>query len=334
MKIKLITQEDVHLYEYVLEVETGKEIEIRKLYEGEGLIKRWELSLYNNRNVREEKEFNKDNLSSLRYFDRRGRIVEEHLYSEGLFSKKILYFYNENQRLYQTKTFDDKGTLLYSENYEFNSQGMIRRVKRTWSDGQTQVSSFIYGKGRLIEEVYSSETEMTISRFDDTGRLKEMEIWKDNKPAGNITYFYNSERGYLEVKIDKNLIEGIETDSRYNEKEYLITETVTKAETKISESTYVYDDEGRKVKMKKVSDRGLEEWTFYYDSEGDLNREEYYNRGLLERRVFYTGDNSYYEELFREGKLLIRVYYEDETKVKEEFINNGEVIKVKVLENQ
>jgi hypothetical protein len=54
----------------------------------------------------------------------------------------------------------------------------------------------------------------------------------------------------------------------------------------------------------------------------------------LEKRTFYTSDNTYYEELFRYGELLIRVYYEDEAKIKEEFVKNGEVIRVNNLINE
>ena len=127
---------------------------------------------------------------------------------------------------------------------------------------------------------------------------------------------------------------GFETEKKYNTEERLSKEIITKSNKTISETTYFYDDEGRKIKMNKVSDKGLEEWAFYYDSEGDLDREEYYQRGILEKRTVYTNDNSYYEELFRYGELLIRVFYEDDVKIKEEFLENGKVIKVKTAENE
>lgn len=332
MKLKEISEEDIRKYKYVLFVEETEEMEKKSLYSEKELIKRWELSLYNTRNVREERTYSGETLESVRYYDRRGRLTEEDLYSEDLITQKTVFFYRENQELYQTKTFDNKGYLLYYEDYEFNRHGMIRRVKRTWGDGRIQVSSFIYGKGQLVEEVYSSDKEMTISRFDESGRLKLIEVWKEGELLKDKTFFYNKKDGLLVSTLEKNLVGGLETQNLYDKEGRLSKEIVTKGDVTSYENTYFYDEEGRKSKMKKVSDRGLEEWSFYYNSEGDLNREEYFNRGMLERRTVYTSDNSYYEELFRYGELLIRVYYEDEAKIKEEFIDNGEVIRVKNLE--
>lgn len=334
MKLKEISEEEINTYEYILLVEETEEMEIRSLYSESEVVKRWEVSFYNNRNVREERTYSGDALESIHYFNRRGRLTEEHLYSDNLFTKKTMYFYRENQELNQTKTFDNKGYLLYDENYEFNRQGMIRQVKRTWNDGSVQVSSFIYGKGQLIEEVYSLDKEMTISHYDDSGNLNRIEVWKEGELLKSKIFFYNKEDGALVSTLEKDITGGIETDSYYNKEGRLNKEIVKKGDVMWFENTYFYDDEGRERSMKKISDRGLEEWSFYYNSEGDLNREEYFNRGVLEKRTIYTDDNSYYEELFRYGELLIRVYYQDDAKVKEEFIDNGEVIRTKSLENE
>ena len=333
MKLKEINEADISTYEYILIIDKRSDQEKRNLYLENELIKRWELSLYNNKNVREERVFNKEVLESLRYFDRRGRLIEEHLYSDNLFTQKTMYIYGENQELFQTKTFNNTGALIYYEKYDFNRLGMIRKVKRIWSDGRIQVSSFIYGKGRLVEEVFSTKNEMTISRYDDSGKLLIIEVWKKEDNIRNTHFFYKKD-GSLESSLENNLAGGFETEKKYNTEERLSKEIITKSNKTISETTYFYDDEGRKIKMNKVSDKGLEEWAFYYDSEGDLDREEYYQRGILEKRTVYTNDNSYYEELFRYGELLIRVFYEDDVKIKEEFLENGKVIKVKTAENE
>jgi hypothetical protein len=332
MKLKEIREEDVDEYDYILLVEETTDMETRDLLSDNGIIKRWEYSLYNNRNVREERKFNGDTLESIYYYDRRGRLVEEHLYSGDLLTQKIVYFYSENQELDQIKSYDNTGNLLYEEYYEFNRHGMIRRVTRTWSDGRNQVSSFVYGHGQLVEETYSSDGEMTISRYDETGNLTFIEVWEGDEQVREKMFFYNKTDESLLSTLEKDLSQGIETESRFNTEGWLIEETVSKDDKTVYKQVYTYDNEGRKATMKKTSDRGLEEWSFYYDSEGDLNREEYYNRGMLERRTVYTSDNSYYEELYRYGELLIRVYYEDEAKIREEFIDDGEVIKVKDLE--
>ncbi|MBN2444950.1 MAG: hypothetical protein JXJ04_26585 [Spirochaetales bacterium] len=330
MKLKQITLEEISSFEYVLSVEDTTEPEERKLYSKNELVKRWELSFYNNKNKREEREFDKETLTNLRYYDRRGRLVEEQLYSEKQAFNKIIYTYGENQQLFQAKAYNNEQVLIYSENYDFNQQGMIRKVKRLWTDGRFQTSSFVYGQGRLIEEVFSTNEGMTISRYNKKDKLSNSEVWKDEALIKKTFFTYNEE-GSLLSSLEKDLVGGLETEDRYNEEGRLQKEIVTKNNVKIIEDSYFYNNEGRKSKMNRISDRGLEEWAFYYNPEGELNREEYSQRGVLEKRTIYTSDNSYYEELFRYGELLVRVYYEDETKVKEEFLENGEVIRVNSL---
>ncbi|MBN2531544.1 MAG: hypothetical protein JXB88_01565 [Spirochaetales bacterium] len=331
MKVKEISEEDIDRYEYVLKVEETFEMEKKSLFSEMELIKRWDISLYNNQNIREERAYDKETLESVHYFDRRGRIIEERLYSGDILTQKTVYFYGANQELLQTKTFNSEGLLLYSENYEFNRNGMIRKLNRIWSDGPVQTSSFIYSRGQLIEEIYSSDKEMTISRFDESGKRDFMEVWKEGVLLGTKSFFYNKKDGSLISTHEKDITGGFETDNQYKE-ERLEKEIVTKGDVTLYVITYFYDKEGRRSKMEKVSDRGLEEWSFYYKSNGDLDKEEYFNRGILEKRTVYTSDSSYYEELFRSGELLIRVFYEDEAKIKEEYLDKGVVIKVKNLE--
>ena len=67
---------------------------------------------------------------------------------------------------------------------------------------------------------------------------------------------------------------------------------------------------------------------FYrYDENGEVEREDYYLKGALERSRVYAASDTWYEEIYRSGEVFLRITYQEGQKVKEEFISEGEVVR-------
>lgn len=319
--------------EYILEVESLGDYEHRKLLYQGSEIKRWETLYYNNRKIKEEKEFKDNFLYNIKSYDRKARLNYEEVYSDGVLKQKTIYHYSGDGRLSHTETFDNSGAMLSRKDYSFTDKGMLRKVKHTKGDGNKYFSSFVYSKDKVIEEIFFSGNQMTISFYNDNKPSKQ-EIWDNEKIVNIKTYSYKEKGNILSSIREEDFITGLETEKIYNNEGQVIKEFSRLSDNLIKELEYSYDKEGRKKKLNIKSDRGTEEWIYSYNEQGDINQEEYYLKGVIVKKTIYTDDNSYYEELYREEELIIRIYYEDDKKIREEIIKKGKVLKVRDLKNK
>jgi hypothetical protein len=327
MKLEEILEERMNEFSYILKVESSGEMELRSLFSGEKEVKRWELAFYSNMNIKEERAFVEDLMDNVKYYDRKGRPVEEQVYSDGSLLYKTFYYYSEKQAVSRSETFDSEGALLYREEYELSTKGILRRIKRTWNDGKVHISSFIYSKGKLITEFFKTGDELTISWYNEMGKLERLEVWRDDTLIRKKSLMYSREEGTLTETQEEDLLSGLSYTISFNKEGQMSRQVVKKADNVVEEYNYAYDNEGRQSKTERKSDDGLEEWIFSYNTKSELIKEEYYKKGVIEKQTIYTDASSYVEELFRKGELVIRVHYDDGEKVKEEFLNGGKVIR-------
>ncbi|MBN1698280.1 MAG: hypothetical protein JW881_12270 [Spirochaetales bacterium] len=327
MKFEEIDERNISGFSYILEVEKSGETETRRLFSGEKEVKRWELAFYNNMNIREERTFIDNKTDTIKLFDRKGRPTEEQVFSDASMVQKTRYFYSEGQTMNRSETYDPEGGLLYHEEYEYSEKGKLRNVRRTRKDGNTDVSSYIYGEGRLVSEVFESGNEIKIVWFNSSGMINRSEVWRDDKLIRKKILTYSGTEGILTETQEEDLLEGLSYTIFFNKEGKMRKQVVKKKDKVVEELIYSYDNEGRQSKTERKSGNGLEEWIFSYNTKNELVREEYYRKGVIEKQTIYSDEVSYVEELFRKGELAIRIHYDDGEKVKEEFIDGGKVIR-------
>ena len=102
---------------------------------------------------------------------------------------------------------------------------------------------------------------------------------------------------------------------------------VRRSGSEFSETIYVRNEAGRLEARITVGGDGREEWRYFYGADGELQEEDYYRRGMLEKSRVYTGANMWYEEIYQKSELFLRIFYEEGEKVKEAFISGGKVVR-------
>lgn len=319
-------------FEYVVSLEKKGDTVIKRLLKDQKEIKRWETQYDKRMRKLKESEYQDDVLASVLIYNKDRALVEEYLYTDGELSEKKLYQYSK-RGLSKVQTYDKEEKLLYEDFYSLARSGRLRSVIRIWANGNIRISRFAYGSGLLVEQREYIENKLYIARFDSKGRLLSWEQWEDDKLEKSKVIVYNSETGTKEREEETDYTKQESIVRLYDKQGNLLSEDVTGGSRIQSEVTYEYDDKGRLVLKRVKGPLGIEEWRYFYNDADKLIREEYWRRGFLEKRTFYTDDESYYEEILRENEVFLRVYYKNDKKIKEEFIVDGQVEKIRTFED-
>jgi YD repeat-containing protein len=311
-------------FPYILMVETAGSRETRiLLHQGEEM-QRWEYE------AGEQRVYRDSELEQIMRYDEGGRLIEEQLYSEGVLSQRTVYYYSRDM-LERTETFAPDGSLLYRDFFKLSPDGELRRVKR---EDPREDQRFALGKGTkaAAEERYGNSRERRINRYDSQGRLVEREYWYEGRLMERERFQYRAEGGQLSRSTLEELSLERSTRSSYDEKGRVVLVEVSERGQQIERTVHRRDAQGRIVETTTRGPRGIESWSFEYDPEGQLAREEYRLRGSLEKITLYSKEGEErlrVEELYRESRLFMRVYYRSERKVREEFLKDGEVVRMR-----
>ncbi len=313
-------------HEYVLSVEDRYDGQVRRLLSEGEEKKRWERTFFPNGEIREERTYTEQRLSTFHLYDDSRNLLEEVRYAEsdGAVVTRSRCEYR-GRDLSSVEVFNGEGESLYRERYAYTKIGLLREIARSYPDGSIQVTTFNFGGGEGLAETRSrQDSAMQIYRYDTLGRLTYLEIRDGSSLISSKTWRYQSN----EKK--PRTIEGYDRQLNQRTTQYLDDSGKLQREERegrVKEQVfYSYGDEGRLSKKTIIGSTGRAEWKYEYDEEGELLKERLYRRGSLEKLITHTGDDTWYEEIYRSAEVVLRVYYEGGEKTTEQFLRNGMVV--------
>lgn len=305
-------------FTHVLKIERSGSKEVRTLYESGEEKKRWVIL------PDQEWIYEHGELTMMSLFSEQGRLLEEYSYEHGDEVEKTVFHYLTGGLSY-TETFDGDENLLYMDEYRLSSRGRLREVKRIWADNEKQDQTLLLttSGGNLYEEQHTASGKDLIYRFNSSGKLLCRELWVDNNLSMRERITYAGETKVPVSSVEINYRDNRSIHKAYDEQGRLLRQIVEGDGKRIEVLEFSYDDEGRKSQKVRKSEKGLEKWKYFYDSEGELVQEKYWRRGALEKNTLYKEDDTRIEELFRNKKLFIRITFKRDEKIKEEFIRGS-----------
>lgn len=305
-------------YEYVLEVRREDGVRERRLYRDGDLLRRERASLDGRGRVTEEARYEQGVLREVRRFDERGRPVEELDYdTAGLLIERVEVAYEGDRRVAE-RHIDPEGELLYTDRFEYDSAGRIRRVRRMRDTGVVRSTSYAYADGRLFEESFRSGNRTTVVRYDAGGRVAQREQRVDGELTEEQTYRYEGED--TRIVTTRSVGENRVRVERFVEGRIVAT-TVEVDGDVVSTSRHEYSD-GRLFRVitegPGIAGRRVERYE--YDTEGELARRVVQLEGRVTREVLYSGERTREEITYRDGEPFLRVTYRDDNPVSRELV--------------
>ncbi len=314
-----ISESQRESYEYVLAVERIDGVRERALFR-EGKLTRLErLRLDGRGRVVEEERYEGGVLREVRRFDERGRITEALEYDDtGLLAGRSEVEYEDGRRVIE-RHFNADDTLRYTDRFEYDSRGRIRRVRRE-SDGNLQRSTaYAYADGRLFEESFRTGDMRAVVRYDSRGRVAYSAERRDGELVAEQEYSYDAPDEY-NVTYRRPAEPGIRVE-RYVDGR-LVTSREEIDDEVVSRTAYEYDGE-RLARVvtdgRDIAGRRVEQYR--YDEDGDLSRRVVEVAGRTVREVVYSGDRLREEITFRDGEPFLRVTYRDDNPVSRELVS-------------
>jgi antitoxin component YwqK of YwqJK toxin-antitoxin module len=311
---------------WTLEVKTAGQDEVRRLLDHGKESRRWEVSWTEDGARKVERELVAGVLSARRFYDSAGTMIQEEQFDNGTLAQKTLLTY-AGGRLAHVRVQSPDGSLIYAEQYVYASNGTLRAVKRSGTEGETRTSSFVFGPSGVSEERTSSKDTLFISRYDTRGRLASRERRKDDTTLSREDFSYKADTD-VPVKSTETLpVEGRIIERLYDAAGKLASETSTVKAADTEVDTYTRNDKGALTARGRRSPRGMELWKYSLDEKGKVKREEYFLLGSLQKVTVYGEGKLRTEEIYKDEELYLKVYFDGDTRLKEEVYSGGKLLR-------
>ncbi len=311
---------------WTLEITTTGQNEVRRLFDHGKESRRWEVSWTENRTRKVERELAAGVLSARRIYDGTGSLLQEEQYNGGTLAQKTLLTY-AGGRLAHVRVQAADGSLIYTEQYVYATNGTLRAVKRVGTDTDVRTSSYVFGPSGVSEERTSSKDTLYISRYDTRGRLASRERRKADQTVSREDFSYKPD---TDVPIKSTEIlprEGRTIERQYDAAGRLASESSTAKGAAADENTYTRNDKGVVTARSRRSPRGMELWKYSVDDKGKVSREEYFLLGSLQKVTLYGEGKLRTEEIYKDEDLYLKVYFDGDTRVKEEVYSGGKLLR-------
>lgn len=314
-----ISESQRESHEYVLEIERTDGVRERSLFREGELTRLERLRLDGRGRVVEEERYEDGVLRELRRFDERGRISEELEYDDtGLLSGRTELEYEDGRRVAE-RHFDADDTPRYTDRFEYDSRGRIRRVRREHDGTLLRSTSYAYAGGRLFEESFRTGDMLAVVRYDSRGWVAYRAERRDGELVAEQEYRYESPGEYT-VTHRQPTEPGIRVE-RYVDGR-LVTSSEEVDEEVVSRTAYEYDG-GRLARVvtdgRDIAGRRVE--YYHYDENRELERRVVEVAGRTVREVVYSRDRMREEITYRNGKPFLRVTYRDDNPVSRELVS-------------
>lgn len=308
---------------YLLRIEQEQDREVRTLFHSG---KEWE-----RREIQplQERVYARGVLSEERYWDARGRLTAELVFTDGVLEGRREFRYGP-AGLAAVESYDAQGALRSRDDFELNRRGELRRVRRKEPEGPGgQQLALVSAEGRLYEQRLAGGGRLLVSRYDAAGRLSSQEDWRDQGLVETRMFAYPGEALHPATEERVEAGSGRRTLLRYDAEGRESGRVVSQGGRILEEWSLAYDERGNLARSVRNSEAGRQEWTREHDGEGRLLREEYRLRGQLEKVARLPEEGTRIEELYRAGSLFLVVTYRSGVRVREEFVQDGAVVRTR-----
>ncbi len=312
--------------QWVLEVSTTGEDEVRRLYDRGKEARRWEISWTEGGTRKVERELSAGVLSARRLYDGAGALLQEDQYDNGELAQKTFLTYTGG-RLTRVRVQAADGSLNYAEQYVYGMKGTLREVRRTGTGSEVRTSSYVFGSAGVSEERTSSKDTLFISRYDAQGRLASREKRKGDQTLSREDFSYRLETDALVKSTERLPQEGKTIERLYDEAGRLASEASTVGGAVVEESFYARNDKGGLISLSRRSPRGMELWRYSLDDKGKVGREEYFLRGSLQKVTVYGPGKLRTEEIYKDEELYLKVYFDGDSRLREEVFAGGKILR-------
>ncbi|HET6450775.1 MAG TPA: hypothetical protein VFI08_05665 [Spirochaetia bacterium] len=309
---------------WVLRVTHSGTDEDRRLYDNGKEVRRWQITVSADRRV--ERESANGVLTSRRLFDSAGVLAQEEQYTAGTLARTTFFSYVAG-RLVTRRELDARGAEVSRDSYLYADNGRLREARHTVWGGSPSVSSVVAAKSGIVEERTSVDGTTLVERFDVNGRLVRREKSAPDGSTVREDFRYDAESGVLASSEERRSADGAVVDRTYDSAGRIAQETVTLKGAVSETSRYEHDSDGRVTSRTRRSAAGIEVWRTAYRASGDVDREEYWQRGVLVKVTVHGEGRNRTEELYRDGDLFLKVYYDGDTKLKEEVYDAGTLVR-------
>ena len=313
-------------YRWILKVQRAGIDEDRRLFDDGKEVRRWQVTWNRGKTEKVEREFAGGTLVARRVYDASGSLLQEEEYAGGHLTKKRLYTY-KNGKLMRKRELGADGTVVSTEFYRYTVTGGLRDVRRTVAPNTTMVSSVVDGPAGLSEDRSSMGGGLFVERYDLEGRMVNRERRVDEQIVSIEDFTHDSASGVLVSSRESRPGENMLIERRYDDAGRLSQETTTVKGVVSETVAYEHDGKGREISKLRRTSTGLETWKKIYTDSGDLSREEYYKRGILQKVVVHGEGKLRTEELYGDGDLFLKVFFDGDTKLREEVWSNGSVLR-------
>jgi hypothetical protein len=306
-------------HEYVLEVRREDGVRERRLYRDGELARRERERLDGRGRVVEEERFEDAVLREVRRYDERGRVSEILDYDDtGLLVERIELDYEETRRIAE-RHYDARDELAFTDRFEYDADGRIRRVRRERDDEIVRSTSYAYAEGRLFEEAFRTGETETVVRYDADGRVAYRAQRRDGDLVQEQEYRY--EAPAVRVVTTRSAGEEGILVERFTDGRLDVARREVDGEV-VSRTRHEYTDgrllrtvtEGRDIAGRRVE-------RYEYADDGELRRRVVRVEGRTTREVIYRDDRIREEVTYRDGTPFLRVTYRDDNPVSRELIS-------------
>lgn len=334
--IKQIAKYRQDEFAYVLAVSRKDNVETRNLFHENSLVRRTERLYANTGKIETEKNYAKGRLTSVTVYNSEGRIKNEEFYNTDGAVTYVNYYTYRKGRLHTETRKNSEDKTVYEEQYWYTSDGRIRKVKRTFAEGDSAESIYTYNSDRLAQEWHENREGRSIRKvYSRKGKILLLEEWKkdtlltresreykNGNPAESVLKNFSEKKAYIRTyagkdnTIAKETVYQMDASGKIDDTE------------RIALFEYTHNEDGLISSKVKKSENRIERWNYIYN--GEKKAEESYTvNGVLQYKLVFTGEDSYYKDLYSRGNPVLRVYYKDEEAVREEILQNGEIIRTR-----
>ncbi len=310
---------------WVVSVQRSGSQEIRVLLDNGKEVRRWEDTSSSGRTI--ERELADGVLSARRVYDSSGSLLEEESYDAGKLTQSTTYTYSGG-RLVRAQTSGPDGSVLYTDRFLYATNGSLRSVRRSGPSGGAQEASVVAGSGGVFELRTGSADGAIITRYDSRGRLASREERSADAVVTREDFTYSAS-GALSASTERRPADGTTIQRSYDAKGLVIQETTTSRSGSAVVDSWTRDPDGHVLSRTRRGPKGLELWKYSLGADGAVAREEYYQRGSLEKVTIYGEGGKRTEELYQDGELFLRVLYDGDTRVSEEVWSDGTLVRTR-----
>lgn len=302
-------------FKYVLSVEELDNAIIRRLFENQKEIRRWERTYENRKSspgYYQESEFVGDKKLLTSYFVR-FRLDKEEIYFENKLSEIRVYQYSGDGLSSTTVKSSDENTL-YTTTYTRGSHGRLLRATNSHTSGETTYSVYGFREFDLRNQIHTySGYSFQYNYFK--GKLVSTEEWQ-----GDNLVYRKIERNENYESIEEDFLNEKTVVRTFDKDERIIKEVTQIGSAKIIVD-YLYDAENRVSQKFISSDARRERVTYTYGAEDQVTESLIYVNDQLTRKLIYEDSlQDYTEIVYRQGKPFMRILFRDNIEVENELL--------------